>query len=522
MRPPLAIPLLLTLIAPAALAGTVTTGAASESATAGQSGASLNGGSVAPISVNSAGLAPSLSGSAGLSTTLSAPAASLNQGLAPSALGATLKPASTGDKRGGEPVRTQAAFTPPNNPPNGSPAASGGGPPMDPPFVQALKKLEVPAEEIAVILKLTTERGADLAARVAGLSELETPSRRVLLIVSAALREADPLEVAPLGDRLGARFGFDGQQILALSNFELYANPADAFPKSDAKWVGAWVRRLTSLDASVAEAVKIREKMGEVAENDAGAINGARAPPELEADVASAKKYVAEIMGGIKPTERQIDSLLGDWLEENEVKPGSARHLAVRAALVPRKAAADAEKTALISPALRHRAHLLLRAAERHGVAVSRIEAMLQRRGLMEEARTLQDSWLERQIDIGMESEELRELIKDYPDTAAGELMRGFVSNMTARSGKSVEEVARDGVFIYANLGGARITSAYSSRDPDIKSSPVVFYVTKHDEGGWKLDVYRQNKPTGSSDAELVRLFKAWLVAGGIPAAHLH
>ncbi len=521
MRPPLAIPLLLTLIAPSALAGTVTTGAASESGTAGQSGASLTGGSVSPISVNSAGLAPSLSGSAGLSTTLSAPAASLNQGLAPSALGATLKPASTGDKRGGEPVRTQA-FTPPNNPPNGSPAASGGGPPMDPPFVQALKKLEVPAEEISAILKLTTERGADLAARVAGLSELETPSRRVLLIVSAALREADPLESSSLGDRLGARFGFDGQQILALSNFELYSNPADAFPKSDAKWVGAWVRRLTSLDNSVAEAIKIREKMGKVAENEADAVNGDRAPPGADSDAASAKKYVAEIMGGIKPTEKQIDALLTDWLEENEIKPGSERHLAVRAALVPGKAAADAEKTALINPALRHRAHLLLRAAERHGVAVSKIEAMLLRRGLLEEAKTLQDSWLDRQIDIGMESEELRELIKDYPDTAAGELMRGFVSNMTARSGKSVEEVARDGVFIYANLAGAKISSAYSSRDPDIRTSPVVFYVTKHDDGGWKLDVYRQNKPTGSSDGELIRKFKAWLIAGGIPAAHLH
>jgi hypothetical protein len=521
MRSLLAIPLLLTLIAPAALAGTVTTGAAGESGVSGQSGSSLGAGSVSPISINSAGLAPSLTGSAGLTPNLSAPAANLNQGLAPSALNSALKPASAGDKKGELPAAAQT-FSPPGGPPKNSPAASGGGPPVDPPFVQALRKLEVPAAEISAILKLATERGADLAARVAGLSELETPARRVLLIVSAALREADPLEASGIGDRLGARFGFDGQQLLALSNFELYANPADAFPKSDAKWVGAWVRRLTSLDSSVARAAAIRETMTSAANEDAAAINGDRAPPELARDVASAKKYVAGIMGGIKPTERQIDSLLGDWLEENGIKPGSERHLAIRAALVPGKAAADAALTATIDPALRHRAHLLLRAAERHGATVAAIEAMLRRRELWEEARTIQDSWLDRQIDIGMESEGLRELIKDYPESAAGELMRGLVSNMTARSGKSVEEVARDGVFIYADVLGQGFRGAYSSRDPDIKSSAVAFYVTRDDDGRWKVDVYRQNKNTGSSDAELVRVFKAWLVAGGIPAAHLH
>lgn len=245
----------------------------------------------------------------------------------------------------------------------------------------------------------------------------------------------------------------------------------------------------------------------------------ARAPPE-SADLVSARRYIKDIMQKRVPTEREIDSLLGDWLKEAGIREGSPRHLAVRAALVPQKTSDDAVTASRLDPRIRHRAALLIRLAAEHGTTAEKLEAMLKRRGLFDDATTLRSDLLEQQIAIGLHSEELRAAVVGYPDTDAGELMRAVSQAMRARGGKSVEEIARDGVFVYADLASAKLARMSVSRDPDGKQQAVVYYVTR-DEGRWVIDVYRQNRQTGLGDASLVAKLKAYLVDGGVPEADL-
>ena len=93
--------------------------------------------------------------------------------------------------------------------------------------------------------------------------------------------------------------------------------------------------------------------------------------------------------------------------------------------------------------------------------------------------------------------------------------------HLLVRSGKSIEEVSRDGVFVYADFNGRSVTGVSSGRDPDPQTPNVLFYV-RFEEDKWRIDVYRQNRGRGfqgGSDASFVEAFQQWLVSGGVPRA---
>lgn len=385
--------------------------------------------------------------------------------------------------------------------------------------VAALRGLGVPQDALDELAPLMTDRSSSLADSVESMSTetQEKPNRRVLLILAAALREAPPFEALTLADRIGAKFGFTDDQLIALSQPELHHDASAVFPAADQAWALSWIATMQESERSSRKAAEIRAKTGKAAEEEAGKLGSATAPEGESADVKSAKRYVNGIMAGIKPTERQIDSLLGDWLAENGIKPGSPRALAVRAALVPGKASADAATTERLDRRIRHRAALLLRVAAENGTTAERIEAVLKKREMFLDVLNLRDDLLETQILNALHAEELEKAVAPLPRNEAGELLRQVAQTMRARGGKSVEEIARDGVFVYADIVGAKLARYHVSRDPDGKHQPVVFYVTR-DEGRWVLDVYRQNRLTGRADSALTRMLKDFLVEGGVPS----
>lgn len=246
----------------------------------------------------------------------------------------------------------------------------------------------------------------------------------------------------------------------------------------------------------------------------------ARAPP-VNPDLEAARRYIKGIFGGVRePTEREADSLLGDWLEENGIPKDSPRAAAVRRDLVPGKASAEAGVAAKLDPKLRRHAALLIRIAAENKVTVPFVEAVMVKRGLLRNLDAIPGSSLEGQIEMALTNDSLERAVARYPDNEQGDLMRAVAGTMATKGGKSVEEVARDGVFLYADFNGSQFLRGYASRDPDIQLHTIAFYVTRKD-GKWRIDGYRQKKSSRTSDASYIDALKSWLRKGGIPPSDL-
>ncbi|MDD5305112.1 MAG: HD domain-containing protein, partial [Elusimicrobia bacterium] len=228
MRPPRAIPLLLTLIALALPAGAqikANAGADAAAGGSGQAGSSFNSGGAAPVGLTGAAQIAPLSLSGALSPALSAPAVSLNQGLAPSALTGAARPSAAAAEKPA--AKAAAAATPPKTPPGTGPAASPAGPPAAPPyFIQSLAKLGVPSSLTARLEAFLAARHpgdqariyhglghshevADLTARILGAQGLPA-EKKILLILSAALHDVDPDRAANTPARVAATIGHPG------------------------------------------------------------------------------------------------------------------------------------------------------------------------------------------------------------------------------------------------------------------------------------------------------------------------
>lgn len=641
MRPPLTLPLVLTLIALAGPAGAqvrTNAGAEASAATAGSAGAALNAGGVAPIGLGSQLSPLSLSGT--LSPALAAPAASPQQGLAASALLPSARPAAAAAEKPSL-AAAQSAAAAPRTPPNDGPsAAAPAGPPGGPPvfFLSELAKLGVPeglrirlhdfldgrhpGDQSKVYHGLGHSREvANLAARLVSGQDL-TAEKKILLILAAALHDVDPERADNTPARVaatlthldgndearallldfGGAYGFTAAQVKALimaTDFDL--DPAKMKEKQDAfalaaaaafpgepAWALTWGKRLAFADqtssyvGSLAEArqrveglaLEIRTQLQAIGKgpgpsdeiilagtfkflsnlrNDAAlfallppeqrenfdavrayfearqtpeawqaesAPMPARAPP-VNPDLAAARRFIAGIMGGLRaPTERETDSLLGDWLDENGIPKDSPRAVAVRRELLPARASSDAATAASLHPKLRRHAALLIRLAAENKVTVAHIESVLAKRGLLAIIDVVPDANLAHQIELALTNDELDRAVARYPDNAQGQLMRGVASTMATKGGKSVEEISRDGVFLYADFNGTTFMRGYASRDPDIQQHTIAFYVTRKG-GKWRIDGYRQKTPSRTSDLAYIDGLKSWLRKGGIPSADL-
>ncbi|MFI5347658.1 MAG: HD domain-containing protein, partial [Elusimicrobiota bacterium] len=245
----------------------------------------------------------------------------------------------------------------------------------------------------------------------------------------------------------------------------------------------------------------------------------ARAPPaspELEA----AKRYVNSIASGIQLTERQTDGLLAQFFEDRGIAPGSPQADAVRRQMLPGKVAAEDRAAAGLSPSLKKHRSVLLKIAADRGTSPAAIEAVLARRGVLSLFAGLDDATFHAQVERALDRNELEAAVSGYPDNAQGDFMRRLAGDMATPSGKSIEETSRSGVFAYVDFSGSGVSRASTGRDPDVSSVQMLFYVTRA-AGRWKIGGYRQNKRTGRTDAELTRVLRQWLVAGGIPARDL-
>jgi hypothetical protein len=242
----------------------------------------------------------------------------------------------------------------------------------------------------------------------------------------------------------------------------------------------------------------------------------ARAPPDL----AAAQAYVRGIAGKIALTEKQTDALLLEYFEQEGIDPGSERAVAVRTALLPARARADDDALRGLDPVLRRRRTILLKLAADHRTTPAAIEAVLKRDGVLDAIADLSDALFERQANRALSRAERERFVAPYPDTVQGRFLRAVADAMSAASGKSVEEIARDGVFAYVDFNGSKVRRATVGRDPDVRAVQAVMYVTL-EKGRWRVGGYRQNVDLHRKDSELSQIVKNWLISGGIPRKDL-
>lgn len=256
-----------------------------------------------------------------------------------------------------------------------------------------------------------------------------------------------------------------------------------------------------------------------------GSAEESRGPPEEEPPlIKRARRYIRDIMGTRAPTEAETEALLTDYMELQSLSPDSAQGRQLRGALLASKLKAESEAVARLDPRYKRVGPVILAAAKEYGVTPARVVEAVEKRklgGLLAGASSREQA--ERILDSTMARERFDRFLAGYPKNRQGELMRDVAGNMLVRSGKSIEEVSRDGVFVYADFNGRSLTSASVGRDPDPQSPNVLFYVRFQDDR-WRIDVYRQNRGrgfSGGTDASFVEAFQQWLVAGGVPRADL-
>lgn len=561
MRPPRSLPLLLAVcgaLTPLAAPAQIRTGAGvtAETGVGNAAGAVNTGVGTSPNLVVSP--VTSLNASLGGNAILSAPVNSAVTPLNPSAISnaaansAASEASSPNDGAAKNEAPTETASAPPGTPPEKGPKAATAPPGGPPKFWQTLKELGVADAHLSELIPLVGLRAAAAADAAVAMSQSaeESANDRVLLILAAALSEAPLTKAHALADQVGKQFGFTGDQ---LQDLNVPVNMgAKVFSEERGAWAETWRRRLAlaakaaALEAAArnaklleaakkqAEILKSHPDFGLLPENLRGVVMGdgpASAPvdggdpgaprgPPAEA-LASARSYIRSIGLGVKLTPRQTEALLDDWLEQRRISPDATLARQLRAALVPGAAAAEAELAKALAPGLRGRIQLIRRLAEENKTTPLGVQEALQARGLLKLAQSIPDEQFENQVSIAVRSLVLERAVKDYRDNAQGNFLRSVARDMVVRSGKSVEEIARDGVFGYVNFAGVTPTETSTGRDPDPTAPHVVFYIRRSDDGKWLIGVYRQNKRMNRPDAELVQALKSWLVAGGVPARDL-
>lgn len=288
----------------------------------------------------------------------------------------------------------------------------------------------------------------------------------------------------------------------------VYAHAQKVAGVNGASGSPATASRAPPADASVLERAKVT----------AGHLEGDKsAAAAAPTDAERAGRYIRSIMGRQKPTPQQTAALMRDWLEQAGIDVEGPRAMALKREMLPSQAKAEEAKLSAVDPKFSKYGPMLVRLSEEYGVTPAHTEGLVKKSGFAWLLTSdLPKEQVERAVGQMLEREKMEKAVAPYPQNQQGRLMREIVSSLLARSGKSVEEIARSGVFVYTDFAGRRISNITVGRDPDPTSPQMIFYV-EYVDAKWKISGYRQNRRTGSSDAELIDTLRSWLVAGGVP-----
>lgn len=251
-------------------------------------------------------------------------------------------------------------------------------------------------------------------------------------------------------------------------------------------------------------------------------------PPPVDARhapiVARAKEYITSIMGRRVPTERESEALLEQFLESNNISAESAAAQAVRSGVLPQAAARQNQLSARIDPRISHWSRLLIEIGREHGKTPEYLYSLAARGGQIPVLAGVRSPEVIRNLlSHLLLKDEIEQTLAAYPRNEQGSFLRDVAGQILTKTGKSIEEISRDGAFGYLNFAGQTVAQARSGRDPDAREPHMLFYI-QYIEGKWKFSGYRQNAKAGfrgGPDSQYQKILKNWLIAGGVPAQDL-
>ncbi|MBI4347551.1 MAG: hypothetical protein HY553_11900 [Elusimicrobia bacterium] len=253
------------------------------------------------------------------------------------------------------------------------------------------------------------------------------------------------------------------------------------------------------------------EAASPIARGTAGEESG-RKPDPSQVHAARFPRYLRSFMGSRVPTERETRAVFEMYLEQLGVPTDSQLAEAIEGRLF-----GEPEP---VSPRFAAHAPALRKLAARRGVPVARLEEIIVEHRIDEFLSRNETELLIDAVERQLEKAETQAVVRSYPDNDQGDALRNLAGNIVSPSGKSVEELARAGAFMYVDFYGRSVRSVSTGRDPDVTGVGVVFYATL-ERGRWKIGVYRQNRRTGNSDSFYQAALRDWLVSGGIPETAL-
>lgn len=251
-------------------------------------------------------------------------------------------------------------------------------------------------------------------------------------------------------------------------------------------------------------------------------------PPAVDSQhapiVAKAKEYIRSIMGRRAPTERESEALLEQFLESSEIDAESPTAQAVRKGVLPEAAARQNQLSARIDPRIGHWSRLLIELGRSEGLAPEHIASLAARSGQLQVLAGVRSPEVVRNLLHHLVlKDKIESTLVRYPNNEQGVFLRDVASQILTKTGKSIEEISRDGAFGYLNFSGLSVARAQSGRDPDAREPHMLFYI-QYIDGKWKFSGYRQNtRPgfRGGPDGQYQKALKNWLIAGGVPESDL-
>ncbi|MFH2202755.1 MAG: hypothetical protein ABIJ96_06555 [Elusimicrobiota bacterium] len=230
--------------------------------------------------------------------------------------------------------------------------------------------------------------------------------------------------------------------------------------------------------------------------------------------------YERSLMGGMKPSAKQHRGLFTLWLsDESGIKPNSELGRALLTRFFPQEATAKSGERAKVEASYQHIADLIVELGQQAAVTTQRVQELIAKDPEIDRLlRSNRDEKLARRILVQiLQRDRVERLTAGFPHNAQGDFLREMGQDILTPSGKSIEEISRAGAFAYVNFNGNAVRDAKTGRDPDNRSADQVFYVVLESDGRWTIGGYRKNMKRAGTDAEYVRIFRKWLVAGGIP-----